>query len=210
MMMKTRTPMQLEQNQCKRVRKSPVWVAALALASMLGALGCASLPFEIEAPDFAGLLGFRTPEARLPAIVEPRVFLGGAALAQKKLRMRRVHADLVHLFRGYELTTRQLKHRDSSRLEGFIRPFIDKHVDPLFTSEGQGWNTDLRLLEANLLFAKAALYLAIEETVGLTEVIDSLTDRFRDYESLMIEYPLGESQTLAHGIRELRVARASL
>ncbi|MCH7869751.1 MAG: hypothetical protein IH881_18805 [Myxococcales bacterium] len=196
---------QFNQEQPERVRKSPAWIVALALAPVLGASGCASLQF-----DFAKLIGRSAPEASLPGIIEPRVFLGGAALAQKKLRMRRVHADLVHLYRGYEINTRQLKRRDALQLEAFVRPFIDRHVDPLFVTKGQGWNTDLRLLKANLLFAKAALFVAIEESAGLTEVIDTLSGRFRDHESLLIEYPIGETQTLAHGIRDLRIARRSL
>jgi hypothetical protein len=124
--------------------------------------------------------------------------------------MRRVHADLVHLYRGYEINARQLKRRDYEQLEAFIRPFIAGQVDPLFVAKGQGWNTDLRLLEANLLFAKAALFVVIDEKVGLTEVIKTLDDRFRGHESLLIQYPIGETQTLAHGIRDLRKARIAL
>lgn len=188
---------------------SQVWVVALALAPLFGALGCSSID-----PGFGQLFGqffgLSRPAESLPAIVEPRVFLGGEALAQKKARMRRVHADLVHLYRGYEISTRQLKRDDRTQLEAFIRPFIDRQVDPLFVVEGQGWNTDLRFLEANLLFAKAALFLAIEEETGLADVIHSLSDRFGGHESLLIEYPLGETQTLANGVRELRKAQASL
>lgn len=185
------------------------WIVVLALAPLFGALGCASTNPGFG--QFVGqFFGRSAPEDTLPAIVEPRVFLGGEALAQKKARMRRVHADLVHLYRGYEVSTRQHKRRDQAQLEGFIRPFIDRQVDPLFAGKGEGWNSDLRLLEANLLFAKAALFLAIEEEAGLRAVIRTLSDRFGGQESLLIEYPIGDTQTLAHAMRDLRSAQASL
>ncbi len=179
--------------------------AAVVLASMLGVLGCAS-----AGNPFGQLFGRATAQEPLPAIVEPRVFLGGEALAQKKVRMRRVHADLVHLYRGYTVVARQHKSEDQEQLEAFVRPFIERHVAPLFAGDGEAWNTDLRLLEANLLFAEAALFVAIDEEAGLAEVIATLSDRFGGHESLLIEYPIGETQTLAHGIRDLRSAQASL
>ncbi len=184
---------------------SPVWLVALLLASVSGMLGCASL-----SQSFGQIFGRAVVQEPLPAIVEPRVFLGGEALAQKKARMRRVHADLVHLHRGYTVVARQQKHEDQKQLEAFVRPFIERHVAPLVASDSEAWNTDLRLLEANLLFAEAALLVAIDDRAGLTEVIATLSDRFGGHESLLIEYPIGETQTLAHGIRDLRSAQAWL
>ncbi|MFT5444316.1 MAG: hypothetical protein ACI8W3_003371 [Myxococcota bacterium] len=174
-------------------------------ALLASAPGCASV-----SADFTNWFGRTQTREPLPAIVEPRVFLGGEALAQKKARMRRAHADLVHLYRGYELISRQQKDADREQLEGFIRPFVASQVDPLFSAVGEAWNPDLRLLEANLLFAEGALFVAIGEEARLEIVIDTIASRFSSHESLLIEYPIGQTQTLSHGIRDLRSAQASL
>lgn len=180
-------------------------VMLLALFPLLNATGCASTSF-----DLAQLFG-RTPAPEgLPAIVEPRVHLGGEALAQKKERMRRVHDDLVHLYRGYEIVERQQKRQAQEQLQGFIQPFIEQHVSKLISEKGEPWNTDLRVLEANLLFAEGALFVVIDEQAALQQVIDTVDDRFGGHESLLIEFPIGETQTLANAIRDLRRAQASL
>ncbi len=179
--------------------------ACIACLPLAGSLGCSSINV-----DFARWFGATPDPATLPAIVEPRVFLGGEALAQKKDRMRRVHADLVHLYRGYEIVERQLKRQDQKQLEGLIRPYVDTQARPLIASENEAWNPDLRVLEANLLFAEGALLVSIGEDEGLASVIATLRTRFVGYESLLVEYPIGETQTLANAVADLRSAQAAL
>lgn len=180
-------------------------VVSLVLLPLWGAVGCSSIQFDVTR-----WLGTTPDPATLPAIIEPRVFLGGEALAQKKARMRRVHADLVHLLRGYEIVERQHKRSDQEQLEGLIRPYLASQAAPLIAGDDEAWNPDLRMLEANLLFAEGALLVAIGEDTALAAVIDTLETRFEGYGSLLVEYPIGQTQTLASGIKDLRGAQASL
>ncbi len=142
--------------------------------------------------------------------IAPRVYLGGEALAQKKLQMRRVHADMIHLHGTHERLGRLQKTGDRRQLEDFIRPYLDRHVGPLVeVTEGEGWNSELRLLEANLLFAEAALRAAMRDENELEAVIASLADRFDGYESMLVEYPIGGSSTLEHAVADLRKRRVT-
>lgn len=179
--------------------------ASLACLPLFGALGCGSINGDIArwfraAPD----------PATLPAIVEPRVFLGGEALAQKKERMRRIRADLAHLYESYEIVARQQKRADQQQLERLIRPYIETQAKPLLASEDEAWNPDLRVLEADLLVAEAALYGSIGDGADLAAVIATLETRFRGYESLLVQVPAAGSKTLANAIADLRRARATL
>jgi hypothetical protein len=180
----------------------------LALLPLCGLLGCQSI--GIDTDRFARFFGGGADPRTLPEIIEPRVFLGGEALAQKKKRIRRVHADLVHLLEGYQRVERQLKSDDQRQLEGFIRPYIEKQATPLVATGDQPWNPDLRLLEANLLFAAGALFGAIGDDDELADVANTIEDRFVGYESLLVEYPIGETQTLAGAVADLRGAGAAL
>lgn len=168
--------------------------------------------------SFGAVLGFSiagcsaiAPKPTGPTTIAPRVFLGGEALAQKKLRMRRAHADLAHLYVVHERLSRLQKNRERNQLEAFIRPYLEHRVRPLIhTPAGQGWNGELRLLEANLLFAEAALFVAMGDDEELGVVIATLSDRFDGYESMLIEYPIGDSSTLELGVKDLRTNRGTL
>lgn len=170
-------------------------VVAVGITLGFGVAGCADL----------------TPSWTAQTGLAPRVYLGGEALAQKKLRMRRAHADLTHIYLVHERLSRLQKKRDRRQLEDFIRPFMERHVTPLVeTRDGEGWNEDLRLLEANLLFAEAALFAAMGDAQDLEAVIAALSDRFEGYESMLIEYPIGTSSTIEHGVADLRTRRKAL
>ncbi len=182
--------------------------ALLATLPLSGLLGCQSL--GIDGDRIARFFGGGSDPRTLPEIIEPRVFLGGEALAQKKNRIRRVHADLVHLFVGYQRVERQLKTGDQAQLEGFIRPYIEGQAAALISGLDQPWNPDLRLLEANLLFAAGALYGAMGDEDEVAGVANTIEDRFAGYESLLVEYPIGETQTLENAVAGLRGSIAAL
>ena len=158
---------------------------------------------------FAGCAAV-APNSTGPTTIAPRVYLGGEALAQKKQQMRRAHADLAHLFLVHERLDRLQKTADRRQLEAFIRPYLVRRVLPLVhTPPGDGWNAELRLLEANLLFAQATLLVAMGDGGELQEVIATLSDRFDGYESMLIEYPIGDSTTLEHGVEDLLAKRGT-
>jgi len=180
----------------------------IALLPLCSLLGCQSL--GIDGDRLARFFGGGSDPRTLPEIIEPRVFLGGEALAQKKERIRRVHADLVHLFEGYQRVERQLKTDDQEKLESFIRPYIESQATPLIATGDQPWNPDLRLLEANLLFATGALYGAMGDADELAGVATTIEGRFVGYETLLVEYPIGETQTIENAVAGLRGSLVSL
>ena len=125
--------------------------------------------------------------------------------------MRRAHSDMGHLHLAHDRLSRLAKNADREQLETFIRPYLETRVRSLIdTPVDQGWNSELRLLEANLLFAEGALFAAMGDVEDLDLVIGTLSDRYDGYESMLIEYPIGQSSTLENGIDDLRSMRGTL
>ncbi len=136
--------------------------------------------------------------------------LDGEALAQQKGAMRRVYRDMAH----FQTTLAELRrHRDSDAMalfEAFARPYMAERLDSLLQGERSVWHSELRPLEANLLLAKAALLIELEDRAGLADVIETLERDFRALRSTLVEYPRGENVTLQQSLAKLQEQRRAL
>ena len=179
----------------KSMEHRKIW---LLLAAGVVVAGCTAPPAHLD--YFA-----KSAEAR-----EAESFLAGEALEQRKLSMRRAHRDMKSFFATIESLRRHRK-RDEIRLfENFLRPYMATHLERLLSSRDTSWNPELSLLDANLLFAQAAILIELEDRADLVKVIGEIGRRFEGMESMIVEYPVGSENTLADAVLELQRMRYRL
>jgi hypothetical protein len=130
--------------------------------------------------------------------------LGGEALTQRKLEMRRAHADMVH----FHVTLASLQfRRDKNGLVQFgkfLDTYLGTHVDPLLAGEWQSRHPELDALDANLRFAKAELLIQLRSPRRAQAVIEEIERRFQGREQMLVDYPFGEQSALGDGLELLR------
>ena len=153
-------------NRTGRLGLASLWQRLLLLLGAVSLTACASL---LDASD-----QFQKPER----VAEVESHIAGEALAQKKQAMRRAHRDMI----GFHATIQGLR-RHSDRqgvevLEAFVRPYLSTHVDPLLTQNRENWHPELLPLDANLLFAKAAILIQLQDRWGVAGAIHEIAVRF--------------------------------
>ncbi len=132
------------------------------------------------------------------------------ALGQRKQLMRRVARDVTQMTRT--IVTLQ-RHRDSAeleRFEAFVRPYLADRLDPLLRGQSQVWHPELRPFEANLLLAKAGVFVQLGDERALGRTLTMLQRDFIDLGSLLVEYPMGEKATLSQSIAALEKEKKTL
>jgi len=147
------------------------------------------------------------PQAKL---TEADAHLEGEALEQRKGQMRRAHRDLVSLHETARSLRRHRSFDDIRVFEGFVDPYFEEHVQSLLSQEEEGWHSELALLDANLLFAQAAVLVELREKRRVGRVIREIAKRFVGMETMLVEYPIGEQSTLAHALTDLRDLRHNI
>jgi hypothetical protein len=145
-----------------------------------------------------------------PKLTEADAHLEGEALEQRKDQMRRAHRDLVSLHETARSLRRHWSFNDIRSFEGFVDPYLAEHVHSLLSEEEEGWHSELALLDANLLFAQAALLVELREKRRVGSVIREIARRFVGMETMLVEYPIGEQSTLAHALLDLRNLRHNI
>jgi hypothetical protein len=71
----------------------------------------------------------------------------------------------------------------------------------------EGFNPELTQLDANLLFAEADVLVDLEDRRRLSALIDDIIERFDGMEGLLVEYPIGEENTLSDALAHLERVR---
>lgn len=172
--------------------------ARLAAIAMLATLWACASPWTGT--------DYYEPQAKL---TEADAHLEGEALEQRKDQMRRAHRDLVSLHETARSLRRHRSLNDIRVFESFIDPYFEDHVQALL-SEDEGWHSELALLDANLLFAQAAVLVELREKRRVGGVIREIARRFVGMETMLVEYPIGEQSTLAHALIDLRELRHNI
>ncbi len=144
-----------------------------------------------------------------PVATEADRQVSGEALAQRKQSLRRVHRDLKSIHATAESLRRHRELEGIAAFEGFVHPYFREHVEPLL-DEADGWHPELQLLQANLLFAQAAVLIELRDTARLSNLTRRIGKRFQGKKNLLIEYPLGKESTLEHALRDLSRGRGLL
>jgi hypothetical protein len=138
-----------------------------------------------------------------PTAAEQSGPLGGAALAQRKLDMKRAYRDLIHFHTTLE-SLQQRKDRNGLMLfSQFLDAYMGLHLERLLANEWQSRHPELMALDANLRLAKAEVLIRMRSPQRVQRVIDELRERFAGREDMLVEFPSGEQGTLRDGLRRL-------
>ena len=166
------------------------FATALAAACVIAATACA--------PRWTGSDYFE----RHAQAVEPDTQVTGEALIQQKQKMRRVHRDLKSFHATAESLRRHRNLEGIESLEAFLHPYLRHHVAPLVAAQSPTWHPELELLQANLMFAEAAVLIELRDRGRLRRITNQIKIRF-GRKSMLVEYPLGSESTLAKGLKDL-------
>ena len=172
-----------------KVRKRWAWLAPLLLSGQL--MGCAPGmdPMLDEMADMAA---------------EEEAPLGGEALAQRRMDLKRAWRDLLH----FDETMQSLVDRKDSRsvalLDTFLSQYMGQHLDPLLRPRWQSSHPEVMAIDANLRFMKAQILAGMRYPRRVQQAIDDIQIRFQGRESMLIEYPAGEQRALGEALQLLR------
>lgn len=169
----------------------PRLVRGLALTGLVLLCACASER------------GFGEDFARLEPLPEASAPLGGDALIQMKLDLRRAHRDMAH----YVATLESLQHRRDSNGLALFGQFLDAYMglylDPLLRAEWQSRHPELMSLDADLRLLWADALIRIRERGRAQKVIDTTAARFAGREDMLVDYPVGAQSTLGEALEAL-------
>ena len=130
--------------------------------------------------------------------------LGGEALAQRMVDMRRAYRDMVH----FHATLSGMADRQDSHgiqiFDRFLAEYMGAHLEPLLRGEWQATHPEVASLDASLRLAKAEILVQMRYPRGVQKIIDDLETRYRGRDDLLVDYPLGRQGTLGDGLEILR------
>jgi hypothetical protein len=153
---------------------------------------CASSP---ELP--AGLLDER-------AAVEENTPLGGEALTQRKLEMKRAYKDLIHFQVTFE-SLHQRKDRNGLILFSEVTgTYMGAHLQPLLRNEWQSEHPEVMGLDANLRFIQAEVLMQMNDPGAVQQAIDEIERRYKGHENMLVDYPIGDQSPLGQALQILR------
>jgi hypothetical protein len=171
-------------------RNRPIILSALMAASVV--VACASIP---ELPP--GLLEEK-------AAVEENTPLGGEALSQRKLEMKRAYKDLVHFHVTFE-SLHQRKDRNGLILFAeFTGTYMGTHLQPLLRNDWQSEHPEVMGLDANLRFIQAEVLMQMNDPSAVQTAIDEIERRFAGRENMLVDYPIGDQSPLGQALQVLR------
>jgi hypothetical protein len=165
-------------------------LSALMIASV--SVSCASAP---ELPP--GLLYEKE-------VVEENTPLGGEALSQRKLEMKRAYKDLVHFHVTFESLHQRNDRNGLILFSEFTGTYMGAHLQPLLRNEWQSRHPEVMGLDVNLRFIQAEVLMQMNDPAAVQQVIDEIERRFKGRENMLVDYPIGDQNPLGRAIEVLR------
>ena len=130
--------------------------------------------------------------------------LGGEALSQRKLEMRRAQRDLVHFHATLEGLNRRRDRNGQNLFRSFLDAYLGTHIEPLVTGTWQSHHPELAAHDANLQLVKAELLILMRESARAQQVIERVAQRYEGHGDMIVEYPIGSQGTLQEALELLR------
>ncbi len=136
--------------------------------------------------------------------VEESAPLGGEALAQRKVEMQRALSDMRAF---HETMASMIDRRDSrsiSVFDNFMAMYMGTHLDPLLRPEWPSGHPELISLDANLRFTQAEILVQMRYPRRVQRVIEDIDRRYQGRGNMLVDYPIGEQNTLAEALEMLK------
>ena len=159
----------------------------------------------ILASPLSGCITDEFDQVAIPQIsVEDSAPLGGEALAQRKVEMNRALSDMIAF---HETMASMIDRRDSrsiSVFDHFMAMYMGTHLDPLLRPEWPSGHPELISLDANLRFAQAEILIQMRYPRRVQRVIDDIDRRYQGRGSMLVNYPIGQQNTLEEAVELLK------
>jgi len=130
--------------------------------------------------------------------------LGGEALAQRRLEMRRAQKDLVHFHATLESLNRRRDRSGQQLFRGFLDAYLGTHVEPLVSGEWTSHHPELASMDASLRLLTAELLIQMRETSRAEREIELVAERYEGHGDMIVAYPIGSQGTLSEALDTLR------
>ena len=147
---------------------------------------------------------------RTPVAIEGESFLDGETLAQRIHKMRRANSDLRFFHASLDSLRRHERADEVAQLAAFLTRLMDGPVAEVLSDRREGWSPQLTQLDANLLFAQAHIAVDLRDEQRVAALLDEIENRFDGMEQLVVQYPIGNENSLEDASRHLEGALATL
>ena len=169
---------------------------SLALALLLWLPACAITPHDE--------LAARIELADEVTATEQTAPLGGEALSQRKLEMRRATRDLVHFHATLDSLNRRRDRSGQQLFRQFVDLYLGTQVEPLVSGEWQSHHPELAAMDASLRLLTAELLIGMREPSRAEHEIESVAKRYQGHSDMIVSYPIGSQGTLQEALETLR------
>lgn len=144
---------------------------------------------------------------QIDAAAAEKAPLGGEALFQRKLELRRAFDDMT----SFRRTLESMNDRGDSHSVNLFRPFLNTymatHLDTLLRPEWQSQHPELIGVDANLRFIEAEVLIQMGYSGWVNDVIDELVRRYDGRGNMLVDYPIGTQTTLREALALLKDRR---
>jgi hypothetical protein len=130
--------------------------------------------------------------------------LGGEALVQRKLELDRSYRDLSHFLATLDGLYRRGDRSALVMFSEFCEFYVGKHVLPMLEGEWQSRHPEVAVLDANVRFAVAALWVKLGSTSSSDRMLDEIERRYSGRGEMLVGYPIGSQGTLSDAVARLR------
>jgi len=130
--------------------------------------------------------------------------LGGEALAQRKQDLLRAFVDML----AFHATMASLIDRRDGRglaaFDEFVAEYMGQHLDPLLAGEWQSSHPEVMAVDANLRFTKADVLVQMRYPRRVQRVIEDIERRYETRGNMVVDYPLGEQNSITQALQILK------
>ncbi len=130
--------------------------------------------------------------------------LGGEALSQRKQDLDRALGDLSAMNRTLTSLLERRDDRGIDAMEPFVLGYIGQHLDALTKPEWTSDHPEVAATDANLRFMKGELLIQLRRTRDVQRVLDDIRARYEGRGQMLVDYPLGEQNTITEAIEKLK------
>ena len=134
------------------------------------------------------------------SITERTAPLGGESLSVRKNEVKRAHRDLVHFRDTLETLRRRRDGNGLALFKQFADNYMDHHLQPILDADWQSDHPELLGLDANIRLVQAEVYMLMGKPGPMQRTIDTIEDRYKGRETMLVDYPIGQQSTLQEAI----------
>jgi hypothetical protein len=183
--------MEVRSRCTQRGSANPSGCLALLLVVTLVATACAGVRSDYYSSERTNLTVEEAP-------------LGGEALAQRKQDLGRAWKDMLALHATMASLIDRRDGRGLSAFDDFVAAYMAQHLDPLLAGQWQSSHPEVMTVDANLRFIKADVLAQMRYPRRVQRVIDDVEQRYHGRENMLVDYPVGEQNSISDALTILK------